>query len=72
MNRMKKKLTIEFEYDDLGIDFKPVSLNYEDINHAILAFCIASILYEEDKKKSCFSTHVAEDITALKGGEYAS
>ena len=72
MNKLKKTLTIEFEYDDLGIDFKPVSLNYKDINHSILAFCIASILYEEDKRKPCFSSHVAENIIALKGGEHGS
>lgn len=69
---MKKTLTIEFEYEEEGGAFAPLNIEYENINHSILAFCIANILYEEDRKKPCFSSHVAENIIALKGGKHGS
>ncbi|WP_285005581.1 hypothetical protein [Lactococcus formosensis] len=69
---MRKELTVTFTYEEEGGAFTPLNVEYENINHSILAFCIASILYEEDRKKPCFSTHVAEDITALKGGKHGS
>ncbi|MEG1487452.1 hypothetical protein [Lactococcus sp.] len=63
---MRKELNINFVYEEKDGSFEPIGIDYEDVNHSILAFCIAGILYEEDKKKPCFSSHVADDIRSLK------
>lgn len=62
---MCKELNIRFAYDDKDGSFDPIETEYKDVNHAILAFCIASILYEENKKMPCFTGHVEKFIHEL-------
>lgn len=57
-----KELNIKFTYDKDGEEFSPHSIEYEDVNHAILANCLAKIIYTENMRSSCFSQHILDYI----------
>lgn len=64
---MIKELNITFTYDDddKNFSFEPISTEYPNVNHAILANCIAGIIYAENKKMNCFSSHILADIEEM-------
>lgn len=57
-----KELNIKFTYDKTGEEFSPHSIEYEDVNHAILANCLAKIIYTENMRSSCFSQYILDYI----------
>lgn len=51
---MRKELNITFVYEEKGGSFEPIGIDYEDVNHSILAFCIAGILLRKIKRNLVF------------------
>ncbi len=62
---MSEKLTIDFKYKETEEKFAPISMEYDDVNHAILAFCLAEIIYLETHKKPCFAKHIKQHFDEL-------